>query len=192
MGGGTSCKAAAAASAGRATMPTCSRAPPARTAPIHPRQVINAPSLSLSNIPMKNETSFPGRGRDGARDELSGNSENRMAFRFRFQNDIINCSNKDHRGYPGQGVTSNLTCGGPGPGGPGPPQQCVEGAQERGPGAQQFGVFNIPLADNGTAYLYVGIRYGSAPDLTKCREFQYWCVHTLTRIVACLHVQYTY
>ena len=58
--------------------------------------------------------------------------------------------------------------------GPGPEQQCVEGAQDRGPGAQQFGVFPIPLADNKTAYLYVGIRYGSAPDLSKCREFQYW------------------
>ena len=92
-------------------------------------------------------------------------------------NDIINCSNKNHRGYPGQGVTSNLTCGGPGSTVepcPGPPQQCNAGVQERGPGAQQFGVFNIPLANNATAYLYVGIRYGSAPDGTKCREFQYW------------------
>jgi hypothetical protein len=40
-------------------------------------------------------------------------------------------------------------------------------------------VFNIPLANNATAYLYVGIRYGSAPDRTKCREFQYWYAVTI-------------
>eukprot|EP01051_Picozoa_sp_SAG22_P001971 SAG22_NODE_83_length_21704_cov_58.556584_14_plen_197_part_00 len=95
------------------------------------------------------------------------------------QGDIINCSHTQHRGYPGQGVTSNLTCGGPGPGyeascNNAASSQCVEGAPERGPGAQQFGVFDIPLAGNKTAYLYVGIRYGSAPDGNKCREFQYW------------------
>lgn len=42
------------------------------------------------------------------------------------------------------------------------------------PRAQQFGVFPIPLADNTTAHLYVGIRYGSAPDGLKCHEYQYW------------------
>lgn len=90
-------------------------------------------------------------------------------------NDVINCSNANHRGYPGQGVTSNLTCGGPGPAGPAPSQQCVADAPQRGPGAQQFGVFPIPTAGaNATAFLFVGIRYGSAPDGNKCREFQYW------------------
>ena len=86
--------------------------------------------------------------------------------------DIINCSNKNHRGYPGQGITSNLTCGGPGPGGAcyGATQQCLPGARQRGPGAQQFGVFPIPLANNETAYLYVGIRFGSAPDGMKWEE----------------------
>ena len=96
-------------------------------------------------------------------------------------NNLINCSHANHRGYPGQGVTSNLTCGGPGPGSYCPPamqrppsMQCAPDAPQRGPGAQQFGVFPVPLAGNGTAYLYVGIRFGSAPDGTKCREFQYW------------------
>jgi len=27
---------------------------------------------------------------------------------------------------------------------------------------------------NATTYLYVGIRYGSAPDGMKCHEYQYW------------------
>jgi hypothetical protein len=89
--------------------------------------------------------------------------------------DIINCSNTNHNGYPGQGVTSNLTCGGPGPGGPGPSQQCGSDAPQRGPGAQQFGVFPILTAgSNDTVFLYVGIRYGSAPDGNKCHEYQYW------------------
>ena len=51
-----------------------------------------------------------------------------------------------------------------GPGGPcynAVGSQCVAGAAERGPGAQQFGVFSIPAAGNKTAYLYVGIRYGA-------------------------------
>lgn len=93
------------------------------------------------------------------------------------QNDIVNCSNANHQGYPGQGITSNLTCGGPGPGGPcfgAVGSQCVPGAAKRGPGAQQFGVFPIPEAGNKTAFLFVGIRYGSAPDGNKCHEFQYW------------------
>ena len=95
-------------------------------------------------------------------------------------NDIINCSHKNHNGYPGQGVTSNQTCGGPGPTRNGSACygasqfQCVPGAPERGPGAQQFGVFPIPTEGNDTAFLYVGIRYGSAPDGNKCHEFQYW------------------
>ena len=94
---------------------------------------------------------------------------------YQIHNDIINCSNTNHRGYPGQGVTSNLTCGGPGPSGPGPEQQCQRDAPERGPGAQQFGVFHIPSSGmNATTYLYVGIRYGSAPDGMKCHEYQYW------------------
>lgn len=80
---------------------------------------------------------------------------------YKTTNDIINCSHTNHRGYPGQGVTSNLTCGGP-------------GAPARGPGAQQFGVFPIPEPGNKTAFLYVGIRYGSAPDGNKCHEYQYW------------------
>merc|ERR1712070_763804 len=93
---------------------------------------------------------------------------------YEAMNNIINCSNTNHRGYPGQGITSNLTCGGPGPAGPGPSQQCLPGAPSRGPGAQQFGVFPIPEANNQTAYMYVGIRYGSAPDGMKCHEYQYW------------------
>merc|ERR1712224_1006854 len=64
--------------------------------------------------------------------------------------------------------------GGPGPSGPGPTQQCVKDAPERGPGAQQFGVFPIPVNGDDIEYLYVGIRYGSAPDGNKCHEFQYW------------------
>ena len=52
--------------------------------------------------------------------------------------------------------------------------QTVPGARARGPGAQQFGVFPIQESGNATAYLYVGIRYGSAPDGMKCHEFQYW------------------
>ena len=98
---------------------------------------------------------------------------------YSIQNDIINCSHKQHRGYPGQGLTSNLTCGGPGPGyqaacNKAASSQCVVGARERGPGAQQFGVYNIPLSGGEVAYLYVGLRCGSAPDGAKCREFQYW------------------
>lgn len=68
-------------------------------------------------------------------------------------NDIINCSTPGH--------TEGRNCGGP-------------ETPERGPGAQQFGVFPIPTAGNTTAHLYVGIRFGSAPDGMKCREFQYW------------------
>ncbi len=96
---------------------------------------------------------------------------------YTMQNDIINCSNKNHRGYPGQGVVSNFSCGGPGPGGPcynAVGSQCVPGSALRGPGAQQFGVFRIPEVENKTAFLYVGIRFGSAPDGNKCHEFQYW------------------
>ena len=90
------------------------------------------------------------------------------------------------RGYPGQGVTSNLTCGGPGPGGVcynAAGSQCVAGAAARGPGAQQFGVFPINKApysqtyssnSTETDFMYVGIRYGSSPDGNKCHEFQYW------------------
>jgi len=68
-------------------------------------------------------------------------------------NDLINCSKPDY--------TVGRNCGGP-------------STPERGPGAQQFGVFPIPQADNTTAYLWVGIRYGSAPDGLKCHEYQYW------------------
>jgi hypothetical protein len=95
-------------------------------------------------------------------------------------NDVINCSHANHRGFPGQGVTENLTCGGPGPGGPcynAAGSQCVPGAAARGPGSQQFGVFPIPGPSGtgrGVTVLYVGIRYGSAPDGMKCHEFQYW------------------
>ena len=86
------------------------------------------------------------------------------------QNDIIHCNSTNH-------YAANLTCGGPGPGGPcysAAGSQCVPGARQRGPGAQQFGVFPIPEAGNKTAFLFVGIRYGSAPDGNKCHEFQYW------------------
>ncbi len=66
-------------------------------------------------------------------------------------NDLINCSAPDY--------TPSRNCGGP-------------SAPERGPGAQQFGVFPITQANNDTALLYVGIRFGSAPDGLKCHEFQ--------------------
>lgn len=39
--------------------------------------------------------------------------------------------------------------------------------------AQQFGVFGIETVA-GTEYLWVGIRYGSAPDGLKSHDFQYW------------------
>lgn len=68
-------------------------------------------------------------------------------------NDLINCSLPDY--------TVGRNCGGP-------------ATPKRGPGAQQFGVFPIPQADNTTAYLWIGIRYGSAPDGMKCHEYQYW------------------
>jgi len=68
-------------------------------------------------------------------------------------NDLINCSTPDYN--------PDRNCGGP-------------QTPQRGPGAQQFGVYNIPLANNVTGYLWVGIRYGSAPDGNKCHEFQYW------------------
>jgi len=39
--------------------------------------------------------------------------------------------------------------------------------------AQQFGVF--PIYTTGqTTYIYVGIRWGSAPDGLKDHDFQYW------------------
>jgi len=39
--------------------------------------------------------------------------------------------------------------------------------------AQQFGVFPIATRRE-TTYLYVGIRFGSAPDNLKNHDFQYW------------------
>lgn len=69
-------------------------------------------------------------------------------------NDLINCSLPDY--------TQGRNCGGP-------------ATPARGPGAQQFGVFPIPLSGSAkVAYLWVGIRYGSAPDGMKCHEYQYW------------------
>ena len=106
--------------------------------------------------------------------------------------DVISCSHENHRGYPGQGVTSNLTCGGPGPGTAGKPcpgssMQCQPGAASRGPGAQQFGVFPIPTAgENRTAFMYVGIRYGSAPDGAKWCDWLVLMLLLLSLLLICL------
>jgi len=40
--------------------------------------------------------------------------------------------------------------------------------------AQQFGFTNVPLADGSDAILYLGMRFGSAPDRKKSHDFQYW------------------
>ena len=40
--------------------------------------------------------------------------------------------------------------------------------------AQQFGFAGVPLAGGGEAILYVGMRFGSAPDFTKTHDYQYW------------------
>jgi len=69
------------------------------------------------------------------------------------KNELINCSLPDY--------SVGRNCGGP-------------ETPVRGPGAQQFGLFPIPLDDNSVAILYVGIRFGSAPDGLKCHEYQYW------------------
>lgn len=68
---------------------------------------------------------------------------------YQATNNIINCSLPDYH--------AGRDCGGP-------------NSPKRGPGAQQFGVFAIPLAGNKTAHLWVGIRFGSAPDGLKCHE----------------------
>ena len=73
---------------------------------------------------------------------------------YSLANNIINCSSQDDHSPTRQ-------CGGP-------------AHVQNGPGAQQFGVMRIPTAGNTTAYLYTGVRFGSAPDGNKCHEFQYW------------------
>ena len=40
--------------------------------------------------------------------------------------------------------------------------------------AQQFGVHPITLADGRMQPLYIGLRWGSAPDGLKNHDFQYW------------------
>ena len=40
-------------------------------------------------------------------------------------------------------------------------------------GAQQFSVAALPTT-SGVVPMYIGQRFGSAPDGLKCHDFQYW------------------